>query len=114
VVIWLQRGANDLHMVQLMPLVPAYPGSPRRGWVKQVSVCLSACHCTSISVMFNSRNTKMERCRLFNFAENVPFGSVILKSKFEVKRPYNKESTVICYLLIKVTTNIVKKTMSVG
>jgi len=40
VVIWLQRGANDLYMVQLMPLVPAYPGSPRTGWVKQVFVCL--------------------------------------------------------------------------
>jgi len=64
--------------------------------------------------MINSRNTKMERCRLFNFAENVPSGCAILKSKFEVKRPYNKESTVICYLLIKVTTNIVKKQCQLG
>jgi len=57
-VICRQRGANDLHMVQLMPLtphhllhhknpewftflVPAYPGCPGQQAVKTVPVCLS-------------------------------------------------------------------------
>ena len=56
-VIYLERGANDLHMVQLMPLpprhlllqqnlewfillVPAYPGCPRRKAVKRLCVCV--------------------------------------------------------------------------
>jgi len=55
-VICLELGANDLHMVQLMPpppiiscfikiqtgltfLVPAYPGCPRKEAIKRVSVC---------------------------------------------------------------------------
>ena len=57
-VICLERGANDLHIVQLMPLpplvscfikiqigltflVPAYPGFPEKEAVKRVSVSLS-------------------------------------------------------------------------
>jgi len=60
VVICLERGANDLHMVHLMPLPPhhfllhynpdwfnlAGAGSPRfpaKEAIKQVSVCLSVC-----------------------------------------------------------------------
>ena len=60
VVICLERGARDLHMVQLMPLllrhlcfrksrmvilVPAYPGSPGKKAVKRmcVFVCLFVC-----------------------------------------------------------------------
>ena len=56
-VIGLERGANDLYMVQLMPLpprhlflqqspkwfillVPAYPGCPRKKAVKQLCVCV--------------------------------------------------------------------------
>ena len=57
-VICQQRGANDLHMVQLMPLpphhlllqqnpewfillVPAYPGCPgKRPFVKRLCVCV--------------------------------------------------------------------------
>jgi len=72
-VICLERGAYDLHMVQLIPLplhliscfikiqigltfpVPAYPGCPRKEAVKRVSLCLSweisvdnvRCHCQS-------------------------------------------------------------------
>ena len=55
-VIFLERGANDLHMVQLMPLppshlllqqnpewfillVPTYPGCPGKKAVKRVCVC---------------------------------------------------------------------------
>jgi len=57
VVIHLERGADCLHMVQLMPLplivscfskiqigltflVPAHPGSPRQMVVKQVRMCV--------------------------------------------------------------------------
>ena len=57
-VICLEQGINDLHMVQLMPLppyrlclikipisltfvVPAYPGCPGKKAVKRVSVCLA-------------------------------------------------------------------------
>ena len=57
-VICLERVANDLHMVQLMPLpphhlllhqnpdwlivlVPAYPGCPGKEAVKRLSVCLT-------------------------------------------------------------------------
>jgi len=53
-VICLQQGANDLHMVQLMSmpphhhpaslksfLVPAYPGCPGKEAVKWASVCLA-------------------------------------------------------------------------
>ena len=56
-VICLERGANDLHMVQLMPLpprhlllqqnpewfilpVPAYPGCPGKKAVKHLRVCV--------------------------------------------------------------------------
>jgi len=56
-VICLERGANDFHMVQLMPLplyhlllhwnaewftflVPAYPGYPGKKAVKQSTVCM--------------------------------------------------------------------------
>ena len=59
-VICLERGANDLHMVQLMPLpphhlllqqnpewsillVPAYPGCPGKKAVKRVCVCVCVC-----------------------------------------------------------------------
>jgi len=59
-VIGLKRGANELHMVQLMPLprrhfllikiqngltflVPAYSGCPGKEAIKRVSVCLSVC-----------------------------------------------------------------------
>ena len=57
-VICLEQGANDLHMVQLMPLpphhlfikiqvgltsaVPAYPGCPGKKAIKQME-CLSVC-----------------------------------------------------------------------
>ena len=58
-VICLERGANDLHMVQLMPLpphhlllqqnpewfillVPAYPGCPGKKAVKRLCVCVAA------------------------------------------------------------------------
>jgi len=62
-VICLERGANDLHMVQLMPLpprdfllnvkihigltflLPAYPGCPGKDAVKQMSVCLACFLC---------------------------------------------------------------------
>ena len=60
-VICLERGANDLHMVQLMPLpphhlllqqnpewfillVPAYPGCPGKKAVKRVCVYLVTLH----------------------------------------------------------------------
>ena len=60
-VICLERGANDLHMVQLMPLpphhlflqqnpewfillVPAYPGCPGKKAVKQLCVCVYVLH----------------------------------------------------------------------
>ena len=56
--ICLERGANDLHIFQLMPqppiiscfvkieigvtfLVPAYPGCPGKEAVKRVSVCIA-------------------------------------------------------------------------
>ena len=56
-VICLKQGANDLHMVQLMPLpfrhlllqqnpelfillVPAYPGCPGKKAVKRLCVCV--------------------------------------------------------------------------
>ena len=56
-VICLEQGANDLHMVQLMPLpprhlllqqnpewfillVPAYPGCPGKKAVKRLCVCV--------------------------------------------------------------------------
>ena len=58
-VICLERGANDLHMVRLMPLpprhlllqqnpewfillVPAYPGCPGKKAVKWLCVCVCA------------------------------------------------------------------------
>jgi len=57
VVICLERGANDLHMVQLMPLppqrfllqqnpewfillVPVYPGYPGKKAIKRLCVCV--------------------------------------------------------------------------
>ena len=60
-VICLERGANDLHMVQLMPLqpchllfqlnpewfillVPAYPGCPGKKAVKWLCVCVCVGH----------------------------------------------------------------------
>ena len=55
-VIYLERGANDLHMVQLMPLpphhlfikiqigltflLPAYPGCPRKEAIKWMPVLI--------------------------------------------------------------------------
>ena len=62
-VICLERGANDLHMVQLMPLpphhlllqqnpewfillVPAYPGCPGKKAVKCLCVCVHRCTTT--------------------------------------------------------------------
>jgi len=54
--VWSKVVANDLHMMQLMPLplhylllhyidltllVPAYPGCPGKEAVKQLSLCLS-------------------------------------------------------------------------
>jgi len=65
VVICLQRGANDLHMVQLMPLpprhlllqqnpewfiflVPAYPGCPGKKAIKRLCVCV----CVSVLVSY--------------------------------------------------------------
>ena len=66
-VICLERSA-DLHVVQLMPLpltvsclskiqigftflVPAHPGSPGKGAVKRVSVCVCANFIIHITVM---------------------------------------------------------------
>jgi len=66
VVICLERGA-DLHMAQLMPLlltvsffskiqigftflVPAYPGSPGKGAVKRVCVCVCVRACVRVCV----------------------------------------------------------------
>jgi len=63
-VVCLQQGANDLHMVKLMPLpphhllihlnpdwfiflMPAYSGCSGKEAVKQVCVCLSACTTTT-------------------------------------------------------------------
>ena len=59
-VICLERGANDLHVVQLMPLpprhlllqqnperfillVPAYPGCPGKKAFKRLCVCVYSC-----------------------------------------------------------------------
>jgi len=66
-VVCLERGANDLHMVQLMPLPPlylmlqqnpewfillvlAYPGCPGKKAVKRLYVCMYVCtsHCLSV------------------------------------------------------------------
>jgi len=61
-VICLERGADDLHMVRLMPLtphhlllrqnpewfillVPAYPGCTGQKTVKRLCVCLCVCVC---------------------------------------------------------------------
>ena len=40
-VVCLEQGA-DLHMAQLMPLVPAHLGSPGKRAVKRVCVCVSS------------------------------------------------------------------------
>ena len=70
-VVCLERGANDLHMVQLTPLplhhlllqqnpewfillVPAYPGCPGKKTVKMLCVCVCwyhiLCHCPMVIV----------------------------------------------------------------
>jgi len=62
-VICLEPGANDLHMVQLMPLpphhqqnpewfillVPAYPGCPGKKAIKRLCVCVCVCVCACVA-----------------------------------------------------------------
>ena len=72
-VICLERGANDLHMVQLMPLpphhlllqqnpewfillVPAYPGCPGKKAVKRLCVCV--CVCMLVSMQSSRRQER--------------------------------------------------------
>ena len=47
-VICLEQGV-DLHMAQLMPLVPAHLGSPGKRAVN-VCVCVCACACVCVCV----------------------------------------------------------------
>ena len=63
-VVCLEQGANDLHIVQLMPLphhhlllhqnpVPAYPGCPGNEAVKRVSIIVISN--TQITVMLSQK-----------------------------------------------------------
>jgi len=70
-VVCLERGSNDLHMVQLMPLpphhlllqqnpewfillIPAYPGCPGKKAIKRLFVCVCACVCDSTAQCYSS------------------------------------------------------------
>ena len=73
-VICLKQGANDLHMVQLMPLpphhlllqqnlewfillLPAYPGCPGKKAAKRLCVCVCVCIVTLLVLIVFSRYT---------------------------------------------------------
>ena len=81
-VICLERCANDLLMVQLMPLpprhlllqqnpewfillVPTYPGSPGKKAVKRLCVCVCVCVCSFSPHMQRISNfDESSECRL--------------------------------------------------
>ena len=83
-VICLERGANDLHMVQLMPLppphlllqqnpewfillLPAYPGCPGKKVVKRLCVCVFVFMCYNLVYLQNVSAIEAEK----NYFPNV-------------------------------------------
>ena len=99
-VICMERGANDLHMVQLMPLpphhlllqqnpewlillVPAYPGCPRKKAVKRLCVCVFTAVMKVISVIMFGLGAEYDQYWMPNPEYNYPhfsYGMAIISA----------------------------------
>jgi len=100
VVICMERGANDLHMVQLMPLpphhlllqqnpewlillVPAYPGCPGKKAVKRLCVCVFTAVMKVISVIMFGLGAEYDQYWMPNPEYNYPhfsYGMAIISA----------------------------------